>query len=144
MKETKKLGAALIKAKRALDAFRNKHEALFERYDELVAAVADATEELKTVARDEHSGESAQTLLDSPDISVEVRPSYTKPTFSVARAKKYWPENVYSQVRKVTIDSDEVTALAKSGVLTTKLLSKAMENEPELRTKAVYIKVKNG
>jgi predicted nuclease with TOPRIM domain len=139
--ELAKLCKQLVKKRRSIQELKEEHDALFEKLADKEADAQNLEDQIKAISRELAADTGNTKLVDSADITLEVKPTYNAQTFSVKKATKYWPEEVVSQARRTIIDVKIVEELVAAGILDQKKLDAAADGPRVLRSKNVFIKI---
>lgn len=118
-----------------------KYQTVFKELDELETRKEELKIKIQTIARSRAKQGQSVSLLDLPYISVHVNGNESARQFDLAKAMKYWSEDVLEQV--LVVDPKKVEALIAQSLdeFPETLALKAVLPR-EAKTPAVYIKVK--
>jgi hypothetical protein len=119
---------------------REDHAKLFEKLDKLEADKEAVKIKIQAIARAKAKQGQSVSLINLPYITVHVNGTESARQFDLAKAFKYWSQDILEQV--LTVDAKKVEALLLQGLdkFPEELAVKAVLPR-EAKTPAVYIKV---
>lgn len=136
-----RLADAYLDVQDEIDQLHAKHAAVFRKLADCEQTQRELAEDIKTAARAKaQAGETLQ-LVSTEEIEITVTGPLAAPTYSLAKARRHWPEDVVKTALVESLDTKMVLSLVGSGSLPAALACKAENPRKEL-TPAVKINVR--
>ena len=140
MKELEKLAGKYATLSEKELKLRGKYPKLFRKLDQINDDKDAVKIAIQNIARKQASVGETRVLVNDDRMFIDVCGPQSSPRYDMRLARKYWPKDLLKEV--MVIDHQLVKEMAENGVISDKLLKKAMMDREALSPR-VTVKVKN-